>query len=377
MTTTLTANSQGHVHWVLVGLAAHGWSAERLPEDGRVARNRQRLILRTDDADHRFRLHIYSVTGSSRGQPLERRIEITTTYAGTLAPDPDFRDVVMGFDREAHVFVGFDARRLEYGGPTHNASSFFSASGLRPANSDSLIVLEHDSGLFGVERHAYFRDARLAEYLLNCSAIHAGTYSLGGRGSAQRRRRAVSLRVDDDDATGDVVVLREPAAGETAEPPAPVVAALESGIPLPRRRVSPRSLQASLRRAEENGLLGEDLIYRGEITRLKRAGALHLAERVDWISQVDVAAGYDIASFEIDGTPKYVEVKSTQGGGMTFPMSLGEWRAAERHRDQFEIARVRHVRSAPLVDWFVDPVQMEVDGRLRRDAETLRVTIDP
>ena len=284
MTTTLVANSQGHIHWVTEGLAAYGWTAERLPKDGRVARNRQRVILRTDDADHRFRVHIYSVTGSSRGQPLERRIEITTTYAGTLAADPGFRDIVLGFDREAHVFVGFDARRLEYGGPTQNASSFFSASGLRSVGSDSLIVLERDSGLFGVERHAYFRDRRLGEYLLNCSAIHAGTYAGGGRGSAGRRRRGVLLRVDDGAASGDIVVLREPVLAQDAAPPALIVAAVESGRPFPSRKVSPRSLQASLRRAEENGVLGEHLIYQQEIARLKRAGALALAENVEWVS---------------------------------------------------------------------------------------------
>ena len=79
---------------------------------------------------------------------------------------------------------------------------------------------------------------------------------------------------------------------------------------------------------------------------------------------------------QVDGTPKYIEVKSTQGGGMTFPMSLGEWRTANRHRSQYVIARVRQVRSStPQVDWFVDPVQMEADGQLHREIESLRVTI--
>lgn len=60
------------------------------------------------------------------------------------------------------------------------------------------------------------------------------------------------------------------------------------------------------------GLHGEKLVFQREIETLTAAGRTDLAENVKHVALVNSAAGFDIASFNPDGTPKRIEVKTTQ-----------------------------------------------------------------
>lgn len=60
------------------------------------------------------------------------------------------------------------------------------------------------------------------------------------------------------------------------------------------------------------GNQGEHIVIKMEKMILKNAGRLDLADKVTQVSKEDDSAGYDIASFLIDGTPIKIEVKSTQ-----------------------------------------------------------------
>jgi hypothetical protein len=61
-----------------------------------------------------------------------------------------------------------------------------------------------------------------------------------------------------------------------------------------------------------------------------------LAQNVEAVCRKDSSAGYDIRSFELDGTLKYIEVKSTtskppaQNGGVRFYISAGEFEQAQK-----------------------------------------------
>ena len=65
------------------------------------------------------------------------------------------------------------------------------------------------------------------------------------------------------------------------------------------------------RRNKLIGNQGEDIVFLAEKRALRENGKPDLAKKVEAICKTDDGAGYDILSFELDGTPKRIEVKST------------------------------------------------------------------
>src|SRR3989338_1888604 len=59
------------------------------------------------------------------------------------------------------------------------------------------------------------------------------------------------------------------------------------------------------------GNRGEEVVFNLEKKHLESIGKKELANKVKWVSKEDDSLGYDILSFEEDGTEKYIEVKST------------------------------------------------------------------
>jgi hypothetical protein len=321
---------------------------------------------------------MYKVTGSSRNRPDERRIEITTTYAGQDPGSPtcgDYEDVVLGYDADSNTFVGFDHRRLYEGGDTHNASSFFDGSALR-IPPDGLEVVPFKSTLLGMEYHVYFAGNRAADYLLNARQIH-GTGVLAAMPGTYRKppHSSRSLSVSNQRAGGENVHLEALAATATAPRFSNNVELVESGRPT--RRLTPHGLDAVLARCQENGRLGEQFVLGEERRRLRALGCPELADRTEWVSLVNVAAGFDLRVPDEDGGSDHlVEVKATQGSSMTFPMSDGEWTVAEETGDRYWIARVVRVRSEePEIVWLNDPLRMEREGILTRSWDGFRVAV--
>lgn len=380
MRTTLVPDGRGYTAALLGGLAEQGWLLTALPEAGRLAPNRQKLTLHTAEEDTHLRLHVYKVTGTGRSRANESRIEITTTYVGgRLIREAAYADVVLGFDATSGTFVGFDPRRLDIGGQSHNASSFFHQGALGAVDNRSLKVYPQNSAIFGTEFNAFFRPSRAAEYLLNLRSIHSGTYVGGGSGSlcyparSQRRMSVASINAE-----GQVVSFSEPP-GRPLSPRMShsIVEDLESTGIVGGRAVPPDELERARHTAAINGLRGERYVLDAEIARLQREGRPQLAAKVQWTSQFNAAAGFDIESYEADGTERYIEVKSTQGTGNIFQMSCGEWRVAERRKQKYLVARVRNVLEAqPDVSWYRDPVLLESSGALSRTPDGYFVSVD-
>jgi hypothetical protein len=89
------------------------------------------------------------------------------------------------------------------------------------------------------------------------------------------------------------------------------------------------------------GLDGEKLILQMEIDLLTAAGQAGLAAQVKHIALVNSAAGYDIASFAPDGTPRRIEVKTTQGPiAAPFFISINEVLASREDPSSYWIYRV-------------------------------------
>lgn len=195
----LESDSRGYTYIAVVGFMDGGWEVKGIPEHGQLRPNRQLVQLVYPGHADLYRLMIYKVGGSGRGRLGERRIEITSTYVGgRLKPEAGVEDLLLGYDPETGVFVGFDSRRLYHGGSTENASAFIDVEGLRLASGNQIVVLPRSSELFELEYHAFFRPRQLAEYTVNRSLIHVGAYSGGGRFSSapENRRPTIPVQVD-------------------------------------------------------------------------------------------------------------------------------------------------------------------------------------
>lgn len=379
----ISAPSNSHMRAVIRGFAEAGCIPLKAPEDGRLKRNRQLLILKMANYEARIRLSIFKVTGSSRGKPYERRIQITTTYEKGLQRLPDFQDAVLGFDANHNMFVGVDPRRLEHGGATGNASSFFDKEGLDWKHHNEILVRPRLAKLFpdGVEYHAFFKPSCVAEYLLNIPAIHNGNYGANFPLSIpdELNNNPVSLTIPSNVIEGDILIL---------EIPAPILAirvdANENLVEayeqsnfntLRQAKLSPEKLRDIKRRSEANGYIGEEFVLNYERKRLRRAGRDELANNIKWVSQESAGEGYDILSFELNGQERWIEVKSTSGTGYTFEMSLNEWQTAVEAGNKYYIYRVTKVRTEPELRIISDPSELEQRGAISRSPSGWRVTL--
>lgn len=108
-----------------------------------------------------------------------------------------------------------------------------------------------------------------------------------------------------------------------------------------------------VRRDAENrqlGRLGEEWVVEFEQRRLHDDERRpDLAKRVEWIADTrGDGAGYDIASFNLDASPRLIEVKTT-GLGKQFPFMVtsNEVRVSEREPKGYHLYRVFEFAKAP------------------------------
>lgn len=113
------------------------------------------------------------------------------------------------------------------------------------------------------------------------------------------------------------------------------------------RKFDPAARDARNRTLGKNG---EHLAFKNEIRRLETSDRSDLARKVEWTSQErGDGAGYDIASFEIDGRPKLIEVKTTNGSALTpFYMSENERSFSEERLDAFTLLRLYNFTESPM-----------------------------
>ena len=92
----------------------------------------------------------------------------------------------------------------------------------------------------------------------------------------------------------------------------------------------------------------ENYVRELEINRLTGGGRIDLAGLIERVATRDVSAGYDIRSFELDGSDRYIEVKSSTGTGIRFFLSRNEWRFLAGHDADAWIYFVPRVHELPL-----------------------------
>lgn len=95
-------------------------------------------------------------------------------------------------------------------------------------------------------------------------------------------------------------------------------------------------------RNQSLGKSGEQLVMQFEKWNLNRIGKEKLADQVKWISQEEGdGAGFDILSKNLNGTDKYIEVKTTKLGKETpFYFSKNELDFSVEHSTNFHLFRL-------------------------------------
>lgn len=110
------------------------------------------------------------------------------------------------------------------------------------------------------------------------------------------------------------------------------------------------------------GHAGEERVLAHERANLLAAGRTDLADRIRWVSHVDGdGAGYDIQSFDTDGSIRLIEVKTTNGWERTpFHITRNELAVAESHREDWRLVRLWNFAREPQAFELRPPLEAHV-----------------
>ncbi|OXA99169.1 hypothetical protein B0A75_12025 [Flavobacterium oncorhynchi] len=109
---------------------------------------------------------------------------------------------------------------------------------------------------------------------------------------------------------------------------------------------------------------GEKIVMDLEAKRLRDGNREDLIAGIDRVSLKSDSYGYDILSFELDGSERYIEVKATtrKVGNANFFLSANELREAEESENYF-IYMVYDVTSESPKVWPIrNPFKLENEG---------------
>ena len=112
------------------------------------------------------------------------------------------------------------------------------------------------------------------------------------------------------------------------------------------------------------GLLGEKFALKYEKARLLYAGKDALADNIEHTSQeLGDGTGYDIRSYEANGTDRFIEVKTTRFSRYTpFYVTPNELRVSQNYADKYNLYRVFQFNPKPQL--FISPGSIEKQFRL-------------
>lgn len=102
-------------------------------------------------------------------------------------------------------------------------------------------------------------------------------------------------------------------------------------------------------RNKKLGALGEEFVVKFEKDRLTKAGCIDLANKIERISVTKGdGAGYDVLSFEEDGSERFIEVKTTNfAKRYPFYISANELDFSEDYSEKYYLYRVFNFKASP------------------------------
>jgi hypothetical protein len=110
------------------------------------------------------------------------------------------------------------------------------------------------------------------------------------------------------------------------------------------------------------GRAGEERVLVHERANLVMAGRTDLANGIRWVSDIDGdGAGYDIASFDVDGARRLIEVKTTNGWERTpFHITRNELSVAEANQEDWRLLRLYEFARSPRAFELRPPLKAHV-----------------
>jgi len=110
------------------------------------------------------------------------------------------------------------------------------------------------------------------------------------------------------------------------------------------------------------GRAGEEWVFGYEHERLLSIGEPDLLQRLEWTSELrGDGTGYDILSCENSSVPRYIEVKTTNGGlSSPFVISRNELEFSREFAEEFYLYRVFQFRQNPMLYTLRGPVSSHV-----------------
>lgn len=134
--------------------------------------------------------------------------------------------------------------------------------------------------------------------------------------------------------------------GVVTEPPQLLHRASEAGTFSTPLGVNYLEIEA---RNQALGLAGEQFVLSFEKARLVSNGREALADKIQHVSrEVGDREGFDIRSFDLDGSDRLIEVKTTKYGRDTpFFLSRNEVRVSQARADRYHLYRLFDFRAAP------------------------------
>ena len=308
----------------------------------KIAGNKLRLSLKVGGHTQSYRILLFAVGEAGRTNPLERRVEITSTYGGGLVKLQDHVDVILGVERDKRLLVGIDARRLDHGGPTHNASTFVYLPSFEKLGAGGWFSMQTVSQLFSTEYQVYFAPNFLIEYLKQHQRLHAS-------GVVNMLASAPENLVDQLDqfsASGSNTKL-----------------SYEQQVELALKKM-------------QIGRVGESLVFQREKDRLTNAGAPSLSAKVDWVSQTRPYLGFDISSFgSSKNEEEFIEVKSSVSKMRSFYFTSNEMDVAAKKGESYRLICVSEVMTQPTFAEIRNPIQAIQEGFLILQSDTQLVVI--
>jgi len=123
----------------------------------------------------------------------------------------------------------------------------------------------------------------------------------------------------------------------------------------PSYAMSEERFKAIQKIREQIGLAGETWVVNYEINELESNGLYELSKEVKRISSANIAAGYDVLSYEFIGAEKYIEVKTTALSKAEFFLSANELDVAKEFRNRYWIYFVSEIFGAPKLHKIYNP----------------------
>ena len=142
----------------------------------------------------------------------------------------------------------------------------------------------------------------------------------------------------------------------------------------PKRSISEERFRAIQKTREQIGLAGENWVVNYERNFLSENGHNELADRVSRISQTSIWAGFDVLSYELNSSEKYIEVKTTALSKLEFFLSSNELEVAKELKSKYWIYFLSEIYGTPKLVTIQNPSAV-VDTRFSLIATNYRVQL--